>query len=291
MITASEACIIHVPAIVKAKPETSDGRRMVEVEVSCEKVDSEGDVVLQKALLDSADSFIRSGHLDIDHISEIGSRIGVADPTSFIVGRPTEVNDLGDKKTGITGEIMRDHAGRMDTAKNRFDAFWKSLQSDPPVQWSASIYGFPTDIDDCTEKSCKASGATRYVIKAIDWRSTAFTRNPINTSLRGYAKVVAAKSMIEDMQAEIRKGGLNPFGLAEGPMSAAPPVMMACPMNLDHMWGQYQRHKADCPFLKEGNSVLAFRDHYIACCGSPHDMADVLAHAMMYAILRDKRKG
>lgn len=275
MISA-EAFVMPIGNVVIKAHET-DGKRIVEVQCSSESVDAEGDVVLQSALLSSAPAFIRSGHLDIDHISEIGSRMGIRDPDSYIVGRPMEVNDLGKKQTSVVGEIMRATDGVFSTEKNRYDAFWKSLQSDPPVQWSASIYGFPTDIDDCTEKSC-STGATRYVIKALDWRSTAFTRNPINQSLKGYAKVVTAKAAID----ELRKSYSDAV--------SAPISFQTCPYNLDHMWGQFKRHGPECPFMKNGNSVLAFRDHFMSCCGASSDAADVLAHALMYLILRHRKR-
>jgi hypothetical protein len=280
MIPVSEAVCIHLNAVVKARKEDSSGKRIVEVQCSSEDVDAEGDVVLQKALLDSAPSFIRTGHLDIDHLSEIGSRVGIRDPDSYIVGRPIEVNDLGGKKTGLVGEIMRSADGMFSTEKNRFDAFWKSLQSDPPVQWSASIYGFPNDVEDCTEKSC-STGATRYVIKSLDWRSTAFTRNPINQSLSGYAKVVTAKAMID----AIHKDGLPAFAMGDG----LSPFALSCPMNMDHVWGQFQRHGKACPHMKNGNSVLAFTNHFKGCCGASGEQAEILAHALMYSILRDRK--
>lgn len=289
MILASEACIMPlVGAVVKARKDTS-GKRIVEVEASSEAVDSEGDVVLQKALLDSADSFIRSGNLDLDHISEIGHRIGIPNPTSYIVGRPMEVTDLGNQRTGVVGEIMR--GTQLNPDANRFDAFWKSLESDPPVCWSASIYGFPTDIEDCTTKSCPA-GATRYVIKAIDWRSLAFTRNPINTSLRGYAKVVSAKAAIDFL----RSDNLYPFGV--GSEKAVKPPAAAemsfcncpCPTTMDALWGNYQRHAGTCSYMSAGNSVVTFKDHFSICCGAPMEVAELLAHALMYMIIRSRKK-
>ena len=80
--------IVEIPCIVKAKAST-DGKRLVSVEASSEAVDSEGDVILQKALLDSSKSFVATGHIDIDHLSELGDRLGIANPTSYIIGRPT----------------------------------------------------------------------------------------------------------------------------------------------------------------------------------------------------------
>lgn len=191
-----DALIISLPVSIKSHLEKS-GQRVVEVEASCEQVDLEGDLIEQKALLDSALTFVKTGHLDIDHISEIGHRLGIPNPDSYIVGRPLEVKDIGDKRTSVVGEIRRSLDGSHEPMKNRYDAFWDTLHSSPPVQWRASIYGFPPSdaVEDCTGKVC-ASGAKRYHIRAIDWRSLAFTRNPINDKIKGFAKVVSAKALI-----------------------------------------------------------------------------------------------
>jgi hypothetical protein len=295
MIPASEAYIIPLEVVVKARTPSAAGERIVEVEASSEAVDAEGDIVLQKALLDSADEFIRAGHIDLEHISEIGHRIGIRDPSSYIVGRPLEVKDLGGKRTGVVSEIMRSKSGAFEPEQNKYDAFWKSLQSEPPVKWSASIYGFPTEIDDCSEKAC-TSGATRYVIKSINWRSLAFTRNPVNRSLRGNAKVITAKAMVAAMEGAIGKDFMSPFGLSQGMAELTqPPLNMncgagGCPKSMDALWGNYQRHNKTCEHLKGGNSVVTFKDHFIKCCGADPEMADLLSHALMYMILRNKRK-
>src|SRR5579859_3281785 len=283
-----EAYIIPLDVTIKARADDGTRKRIVEVEASAETVDGQGDVVLQKALLDSADSFIKSGHLDIDHYSEIGHRLGLADPNSYIVGRPLEVNDLGGKRTGVVGEIMRSKDGSFDPAGNKYDGFWKTLQSDPPVMWRASIYGYPSEMEDCTEKSC-SNGATRYIVKAIDWRSLAFTRKPVNTSLKGFAKIVTAKSFADAMQNDM----MSPFGLSAPPETVAePPPYHFVPNTMDSLWGSYDRHiRANCPYCRDGNSVAAFKDHFMFCCGASSETADVLSHCLMYMLLRQRKRG
>ena len=54
---------------VVIKSSVQDGRRIIEFECSNSECDLEGDVILQKALMDSKDSFLRSGHLDLEHYS------------------------------------------------------------------------------------------------------------------------------------------------------------------------------------------------------------------------------
>src|ERR1700743_2718026 len=106
-----DAVIVDFPILIKAAT-TAEGRRMIEVEASSEECDSEGDVILQKALLGSAKSFVRTGH--IDHISEMGERMGIPNPESYIIGHPTEVKDIGGGRTSVVAEIMRSKDGKMD---------------------------------------------------------------------------------------------------------------------------------------------------------------------------------
>jgi hypothetical protein len=191
------AVCIDIPVVIKAR--TDAGRRLVECEVSNEKVDSEGDVILQKALLNSAESFLKRGHVDLDHLSEIGASLNppIKDPESYIVGRPVTVKDLGEGRTGVVTEIFRSADGVSRPEINRFDAFWESLQKTPPVVWRASIYGFPLagEVEDCSKATC-STGAARWLVKGLDWRSLAFTRTPVNDNITGYAQIVAAKSWV-----------------------------------------------------------------------------------------------
>ena len=198
----SEAIVATYPAVIKAIPN-SEGRRIVTIEASAELVDSEGDVITQKALLDSAESFIKSGAIDIDHLSEVGHLYGIPNPSQYVIGVPLEVYtiDLGDgvKRTGVKCELYRSKDGTHDPKRNKYDEVWESLQTDPPTRWRASVYGFPKSdgIIDCTQDRC-SSGATRYHVDALDWRSLAFTKNPVNNGIETFAKIETIKSYIQN---------------------------------------------------------------------------------------------
>ena len=291
-----EAVLISIPTIIKAVADDT-GRRLVSVEASNEVLDGEGDIILQSALMGSAASFVKTGHIDIDHISELGDRLGVPDPMSFIIGRPLEVKDLGDKRTGVIIEIFRSHDGTVDPKKNRYDSFWESLHTDPPVKWRSSIYGFPIDgqIEDHRDKG----GKTRFIVKGIDWRSLAMTRNPVNTAIEGYAKIVTAKAAI----AEIRKAGTYGVGYGSGTeglydtqpapnVSGAPyACSMAVPRNMDEMIGQYERHIGrDCQHSGGVDTRAGFKSHFELCCGADPYTADILSHALMYHRLLQKKR-
>ena len=258
------AVVASFPVVIKAHEESRSKRRIVEVESSNQSRDEDGDVVLQQALLDSAPTFIATGHLDIDHLSEFGARLGIPDPSSYIVGRPLDVRKGDGDTTFVEGEISRSLDGRIDPARNRYDEFWQSLRREPPVVWFSSIYGWPTDLDDCTKGACGDFGATRYVIKAIDWRSLAFTRAPKNTSLRSPTRIVSAKSYLAELAKALPPTAWIPDTVAD----AASP----CP--------NCEVHKTP--------SLLGYRRHFAACKGCSAGMSDILAHAMMHRTNMDR---
>lgn len=292
MVRAMEPLILDIPVLIKAKTD-ANGRRLVEVESSNEAVDSEGDVILQSALLEAAPQFVKTGHLDIDHLSEIGDRYGIANPTSYIVGKPIEVKDIGGKRTSVVGQIMRASDGSFDPAKNKYDEFWQSLTSDPPVAWRASIYGFPTSdgLVDCEKaRGENCYGAIRYLVKGISWRSLAFTRNPVNDAITGSARIITQKAFHEVMKSRIAKdyggsGDMVPAGTASR--------RLLTPRNREELLGHWHGHmqKSACPCAggENGNSIFTFRQHFEKCCGEPDFNADILALALMQLLKRERR--
>ena len=304
---------------------------MVWVEASNEEPDSEGDVILQSALLGSSESFLQKGHIDIDHISEIGPRMNPPIPNyrDYIVGRPVKVEDLGGGRTGVTSEIFISSDGKSDPKKRIFDAFWESIVAGATPPWRASIYGFPLpgDVEEC-KGSCPM-GATRYLVKGIDWRSLAFTQHPVNDAIQGAAKIVTAKAFIKShalsslgsagfsacavskiahagsqlldtvMAADPmgQQGGtnfspedkLNDFG------ESIPTVMMSqdrtSPSNREGMWGEYQMHiRRGCKACSGSVNIVTLRNHYMLCDGLPYHAADIMALAMMHLIRREREK-
>lgn len=191
------------------KAEKRDGKRVVALEASNNEVDLEGDVILQEALLNSKDSFLADGHIDIDHLSEIGASLNppIPNPNSYIVGVPLEVNDLGGGRTEVVCEISQSSDGSFDPKAHQYDMLWESLNRNPPVKWRASIFGYPIaeKIEDCSQTTC-SHGATRYLVKGIDWRSLAFTRTPMNDKIKGFARIISTKALIKGLKS-IKSGG------------------------------------------------------------------------------------
>lgn len=271
-----KALVARLPALVKAQTPDASGRRVVEVEVSTEAEDLDGDIVLQEALLGSANSFVATGHLDIDHKSELGHRMipPIRDPSSYIVGRPLSVIAADGGSTFVRGEIDRARDGSFDPSRSHADALWASLMREPPVRWYASIYGFPTDLDDCARGQCSTVQAKRFVIKAIDWRSLAFTRTPKNTALSSPTRIVTAKAYIAELMKTV-----------EGPPNTA---LLAVPDTMDDVYAA-----ADCLGCRaqEEPSLLGYRRHFVKCLGYPPGAADIMAHALMHKCSMDKVAG
>lgn len=264
------AVVARFPALVKAYTPDSDGRRIVSVKSSTEEIDLDGDCVLQKALLDAADNFVRYGHFDIEHRSDLGHRMipPIPNPASWIVGRPLEVTAAPGGRTFVKGEISRS----LDGVPGHADELWDSLRREPPVAWYASIYGFPMDLDDCTKGACPDSPATRFIIKAIEWTGLAFTRTPKNTALKSAARIVTAKAYLVDL------AKAEPHG---PPLSS----LLAVPQTMDDVYAA-----ADCLGCQP-QDLHGYRNHFENCRGFPPGISDMMAHAMMHRRNMEKATG
>lgn len=285
MFDSAEPLLFHLPCLVKARMDGD--RRVVAVEASNETVDQEGDVITQKALLDGAPAFLKSGALDIDHISEIGARYGIQNPDSWIVGVPLEVRDLGGRRTEVVGELHKAKPGVVSKA----DELWEGLTRDPPVQWRASIYGWPIRngglLDARIEKSAEYPNATRYIVKGLDWRSLAFTRTPVNDAITGSAHVVTMKSFVDVL---MKRGVISKsWDDVAMPVSPAMSNDVLLPRNRVELLAHHALHIAEGKCLSPtraefGNSVAGFREHFMYCCGMSYGEADILALALMQAL-------
>jgi len=296
--SVDQAIVLTMPVLVKALPMAEGGGpRKFSVGVSAEVVDGEGDIITQKALLDSAQSFIaKGGVIDRDHLSEIGARYGIRDPESYIIGRATEVIDLGKsngcKETGIVGYLFENP---------KADEVWESLSKGEV--WKSSIYGFPKPdgLIDCRfQKSSEFPDATRWVVKGIDWVSLALTKTPVNNGISHTAHII--KSQINTTQVITAKAwahGLRQIDSYNALMKAPPdypidqsyPSFIHMPRNRLELLGHHTHHiQKSCPCAGPdsvfGNSVAGFRDHFITCCGADYDTADIFANSLMHLLKR-----
>ena len=279
------AVVCDMDVVVKAT-----GRdRIISLEASNEHQDSEGDSICQKALLEAADHFLQKGHLDLEHLSETGSRYGL-DPQDYVVGRPLEVVDLGGGRTGVVGELNNSRHG---------DRIYKSLMQNPPETWRASIYGYPRGVDGIS-KSTEPGG--RFRVTSLLWSSLAICKRPVNDHITGYARLVGADAVVkaqldmgslpEEVVAAIRKTQDLAPPVSASPASEDFSPLMLPPRNRFERLAHHDLHMVDgrspCPHCGPGSmlghSVAGFRSHFQGCCGLPYDDADVHALALAHQL-------
>lgn len=164
-----------VSDMLKATPRIEGGQRFIYIEASNEKVDQQGEVVLAKALKDSADYFLKFGNLDIDHYTIIGPKLGIPDYLQYEIGRPVDCRfERG--RTFVKGEIF---SGDTPMAA-KANEFWGSLVDlRPPQRWYPSVGG------KIAEKVVETGedGMRRAIIKSVRWFNIGFSKTPVNANV------------------------------------------------------------------------------------------------------------
>lgn len=177
MIDTAEATeFLAIPDCLKATPAEEGGERFVYLEASNEARDYQGEVVLSKALEESADYYLRFGNIDLDHVTQIGPKAGIPNYPTFEIGRPADVAIQG-RRTFVKGQIYR---GEGPVAAKAND-FWDSLTKlTPPQRWYPSVGGAvvskDTEIDPATK-------GRRTVIRKVRWTNIGFSKTPVNLAV------------------------------------------------------------------------------------------------------------
>ena len=91
MLTAIPEHIRLDATFLKASPAEESGERMLYMEASNEDLDHQSEIVLQKALGDSAGYFLRHGNVDLSHYSLLGPKSGIPNHLEYEIGKPVEV--------------------------------------------------------------------------------------------------------------------------------------------------------------------------------------------------------
>lgn len=167
---------------LKAMPAMEGGQRFIFMEASNQARDYQGEIVLAKALEESAAYYRQFGNLDLDHITQIGPRVGIKDYALFEIGRPAEVA-VRDGRTFVKGIV---YSGDGQTAE-RANQFWESItRLNPPQQWFPSVGG------QVIEKGVELDPATRTtaaVIRKVRWTNIGFSKTPVNLTVPSVATV------------------------------------------------------------------------------------------------------
>lgn len=198
LATAEESALLDavpqflgVSDMLKATPREEGGVRLVYIEASNEAVDYQGEVVLAKALKESADYYLRYGNLDLDHYTQIGAKQGIPNYELYEIGRPVDVQ-VRDGKTFVKGQV---YSGTGPAAE-RANGFWSSLVDlSPPARWYPSVGGKVISKSVSIDPATKAK---RAVISGVRWTNIGFSKTPVNLSVGPVSTVpigVLAKSM------------------------------------------------------------------------------------------------
>lgn len=164
--------------LMKATPREEGGKRIIYVEASKESKDQEGEIVLAKALKDSADIFRKFGVLDLDHLSmpSVAAKNGIMDPENWVIGQPLDVAFNGDV-TFVKAQLRRGESKLAERANKVWDGLTKV---DPPDRYYASVGGSVTGrairLDPLTKSKVP-------VITGTHWNNLALSLNPVHPDL------------------------------------------------------------------------------------------------------------
>jgi hypothetical protein len=195
MVTADTACQEHIcfDVLLKATPHEEGGLRYVYVEASKETRDQQGEVVLTKALQDSADVFRKFGVVDLDHKSmpAVARKYDIDHPEEWIIGQPVEVNFRNG--TTFVKAQLRQGDTPLATRANRV---WEGLtQVISPDRYYASVGGA------VLERTARIDPATHDKVQVITktrWDNLALSLQPVHPDLQPASTVpmgVFAKSL------------------------------------------------------------------------------------------------
>jgi hypothetical protein len=184
---------LSIDCMLKATPAQEGTERFVYIEASSEGRDQQNEIVLAKALEDSADHFLKFGNVDIDHKSMalIAAAYGIEDPEAWEIGVPVETRADG-LSTFVKARL---YSGDTPLAA-RANMVWDSMTKlNPPKRWYASVGGKPL------AKSVRIdpqTGDKVGVVSKVRWTNLALTAQPVNQHVSGVSTMpfgVLAKSL------------------------------------------------------------------------------------------------
>lgn len=182
---------VQLPGLFKARASEESGKRFLYFEASNEDVDHSNEIVLQKALKDSSEYYLRHGNVDLSHYSLLGPRSGMKNFMEYEIGRPVDVH-VGDKRTFVKAELYQGDSAMARNAGMVWDSMTKQS---PPSRWYPSVGG------KVLAKSVRIDPDTGDKVGVVDsvlWNNTALDRCPVNKTVPEASAVpfgVFAKSM------------------------------------------------------------------------------------------------
>jgi hypothetical protein len=183
---------LSIEMMLKATPAQEGEKRFVYLEASREERDLQNDVVLAKALANSADHFLKFGNIDLDHKSmdAVAKMHGIERPELWEIGAPVEVRVDG-TSTFVKAQLF---CGDTPLAENA-NMVWDSMTKlNPPRKWYPSVGGKIL----AKSVSLDAKTGEKYgVVSSVRWTNIALSQQPVNQHVGGITTIpfgVLAKS-------------------------------------------------------------------------------------------------
>lgn len=177
-LLASIPDFLSINTLMKAHASTEGGDRIVYFEASKESRDQHGEVILSKALRDSAGYFLKFGVVDIDHKSmpAVAKSYGIDRPEEWAIGQPVDVRFDGDT-TWVKTKLYSGDTQLAERANNVWDGLTKLS---PPARYYASVggavLGREVRIDPETKERVP-------VVTKVRWNNLAATLTPVHAGL------------------------------------------------------------------------------------------------------------
>ena len=169
------------------------GNYIFEVEASNENVDLQDQIVLQNALMESKDEFLRGGVISYDHLHKQTDANGlvISDP-SMVIGEPIDVTfDTKTKSTVVKGKLYATNEKAKEIIK---------MLKAGSTRVRASVGGiFPKVIKN-------AESGIEKIIHVL-WNDLALTVAPVNNSVgsASLVKSLSAQEFVSSLPEEIKK--------------------------------------------------------------------------------------
>lgn len=175
---------VSIGTMLKARPAEEAGERILYLEASREGVDRQNEIVLQKALQDSAADFLKFGNIDIDHMTvpAVARQHGLTNPQEWEIGRPLDVT-FPEGRTLVKAQLYQ---GDTPLARRANDV-WDSLTKlRPPKRWYPSVGG-----SVLAKSMTQVDGADHpvTVVSKVLWNNLAISALPVNPHVAGVSTV------------------------------------------------------------------------------------------------------
>lgn len=177
-----------------------NGNYYFEVEASNENIDLQDQIVLQNALMESKDEFLRGGVISYDHLHKTRDAVGnpVSDP-SMVIGEPVDVKfDTKTRSTIVKGKLYKTNEKAREII---------NMLKAGSTRVRASVGGiFPKIIKDAK------TGVEK--VTHVLWNDLALTVSPVNNTVGSavFAKSLTSQEFVNSLPLEIKKSLYAGYG-------------------------------------------------------------------------------